>query len=263
MKKLKVFLTLCLTSALVFTGCSGASDTKETDPSEPIPTSELEEEGYYILGSDGNYYRPNTDGQNFTGTVTNADSSRVVVSKNNSKFIPKFYTDDMLVYFSSGTVPDEFYVERFRNTGYTIGLYGLSLGSNGRYSFDKSDIVSGSDLESQIGSLMTEERIATILTVNGRALTEEAVTSAGSLGGLEKGDEVTIEYMIGTYYGSFTTIADEILFYSSATTTINSYRTTKNGYIVLDMPETKGYMSIEGIGLMKVMDEARPSEKEK
>ncbi len=248
-------IAMCLCAAMVFTGCSGAKE-KEKDPSDPIAEEDLGE-GYYILGSDGKYYLPNTTGQNFKGTVTSSDASRVIVSKNNSKFIPTFYSDDLLVYFTTQTIPEEFNVERFRNTGYTIGLYGLSLGSNGRYTFDADDIVSGSDCATQIGSLATSGRLVTILSVNGKELTEDMVTAAGSISGFSKGDKVTIEYMIGTYYGDFTTIADEIIFYSSATTTINSYKTTKNGYIVLDMPSSTGYMSVEGIGLMKVVDEKR------
>ncbi len=63
-KKLTKCIATCLCASVLFTGCSGAQE-KEKDPSEPIAKEEIGE-GYYILGSDGEYYLPNLDGQNFT-----------------------------------------------------------------------------------------------------------------------------------------------------------------------------------------------------
>lgn len=251
-----IILGVCLCIGL--TGCSLFPE-KEPDKSEPISVENIET-GIYIMTADGKFYAPNTEGQSFSNVAISANPTRIVASYEDKKFIPTLYKDDHLVYFTKSAIPEKFAVERFRDVGFTTGLYQLSLGSDGNYSFNEKALVGGSLSQTVTAAMGDSNYNITIVTVNGKPLSEDMITEAGTIANLKKDENVKFGVMRGSYYAEFEAIADEHIYYSSATSYITTYKTTKNGYVVLQFPSdvTEGYISVDNTGLFYKSNENRP-----
>lgn len=213
------------------------------------------------MSEDGKFYYPNIEGQNFTNETTSADSRRIIYSPNDSKYIPTLYADDMLVYFTTGSIPTTIGVEKFCDSGYTCGLYGISQASNGNYTFTGDNFIPNSTLQSSFNGYVSSSDIATILSVDGEKLTVSDVTDAGTIKCNEAGEEMTIAFMKGTFYNEVKAVADEHLWYSEETMSVPDYEMTKNGFIILSLPgslDDGDYISVMGTGLIRISDENRP-----
>lgn len=261
-RKKGLFISLMLMVALLTGGCGSLDEMIEKDDSL-YKTLSLKDvvggEGVYILGSDNKVYQTNTDNQTFSNTVTSSDTSRMIYSVDGNKYIPTLYKDDYLIYVCKSEIPAEFEVERFRATDDTIGISEIKKSSQGTYTFSPKRIVVNSSVYDKAYENLADAKAVTILSINGNKNIGEMLSEAGTIDGLEKGKDVDIELMRGTMYSEGKIKADTKFYYSVATATINTYTTTKNGYIILKLPDniTKGYISVDGRGLMRVSDENR------
>lgn len=259
----KLLLLLVLT--LCFGLCSGCGKSKNenesiVDPNAPLSIENIRE-GIYIMSKDGKFYYPNTDGQNFSSEVTSADARRIICSKNDEKYIPTLYADDYLVYFTLGTIPTSFGVEKFYDSGYTCGLYGMSMGTNGNYTFSGGNLISGSSLNSSFNGYVQSTDVVSILSLNDSSFSGDYVTPAGTIRCSEKGQKLKISFVKGTFYNEIETIADEHIWYSEETMSIASYEMTKNGFIILRLPDSVkdgDYLSVKGTGLFQISEQNRP-----
>lgn len=244
-------LKLLMVSGIVAStlcGCGTGQVLEKTQkPSDPINIEDASD-GYYILTKDNKLYSPNTMYQTFSGTTNSANPDRLIYSAKNSKFIPKLYEDDKLVYFSDKEIPEKFMVESFNPTGYTIGIFGISKTSTGEYGFSDSTVIPQSAFSENgvDGNYVFE-------TVNGRKLNTARLTKAGTIKGLKKNEKVKLSCMKGTKYGELSTTADTRCFYSAYTENITKYKKTKNGYIILELPKGNDYkyISVEDSGLIE------------
>lgn len=243
---------IMLCSTVMLCGCSAIPE--KVSMSDPIenPTN-----GLYVLTSNGEYYAANKYGENFSGKASSGDAKRIVSSINNAKFVPEVYENDNIVYFSKNGIPSIFMVERFRDTGNSIGLTGLSKGTDGKYYFNNKSLVANSDAYTKLSNIGKSS--AAILTVNGNELTDDMVSEAGNILGLETDKPAHICYLVGTYYGEADVNVDTRIWYSSSTGSIGTYYTTKNGYIVLELPENikDEYVSIDNNGLIHINSTTR------
>ena len=261
-RKKGLFISLMLMIALLTGGCGSLDEMIEKDDSL-YKTLSLKDvvggEGVYILGSDNKVYQTNIDNQTFSNTVTSSDTSRMIYSVDGNKYIPTLYKDDYLIYVCKSEIPEEFEVERFRATEDTIGISGIKKSSKGTYTFSPNRIVVNSNVYDKSYANLSDAKAVTILSINGNKNIGEMLSEAGTIDGLEKGKDVDIELMRGTMYSEGKIKADTKFYYSVATATINTYTTTKNGYIILKLPDniTKGYISVDGRGIMRVSDENR------
>lgn len=261
-KKKRVFISILLVIAILTGGCGSLDEIIEKDDSL-YKTLSLKDvvggEGIYILGSDNKVYQTNTDNQTFSNTVTSSDTTRLIYSVDGNKYIPTLYKDDYLIYVCKSEIPAEFEVERFSATDNTIGISGIKKSSEGTYTFSPNRIVVNSNAYDKSYENLADAKAVTILSINGNKNIGNMLSEAGTITGLEKGKNVDIELMRGTIYSEGKIEADTKFYYSVATATINTYTTTKNGYIILKLPDniTKGYISVDGRGLMRVSDESR------
>ena len=240
-------------AAILLSGCGKGQVLEKANKSSAAISIDEAKNGVYILTKDDKLYSPNTDFQNFSDTTNQADPKRVVYSVNGRKFIPKLYNDDELVYFSDKSIPALFSVESFRSTGYTIGLYGISKSSEGDYTFTKDNIIPQSDINQH-----DIDGNFNILKVGGRKINSSRLSKAGTVKGLKHNETVSLEALLGTYYGKLTTKADTKCYYSYDTSTISKYKTTKAGYIILSLPKKcSKYISVEGSGLIEIVNSER------
>lgn len=261
MKKKIIAITLmiglCLTS---FTGCKkldGIVEKGEVDVTKPIDKSDVTE-GVYILTAKGKFYKPNTLNQSFTASATMPSNDRYIYSVDGSKFVPTLYKDDSLIYVSSSAIPDELDVETFDSKGYTIGAIAISEGTNGKFSVTKENTISGSDFAKQVTESSGSANAIIIIKIAGSKLEKERLTKAGTVKNLQKGNKVTVEAYAGTYYKEIKTEADTRIWVSSAISTIDNMRLTKNGYVEIQHSFAEGFYDINNEGLIRYKDENRP-----
>lgn len=263
--KHKRFIAAAMALVVATTALAGCGSNKEDDAvsaNGAIKKDQIES-GLYIMTKNGDFYAPNTDGQNFDSEVTSGDARRIIYSNEDSKYIPTMYVDDKIVYFTSGAIPTNFGVEKFRDAGYTFGLYGIGKNSGGEYTFSSSSFIPGSTLESSFNGYLDDSDVATLLTVDGKEIAVDDLSVAGTFKCEKKDQKVKIAFMKGTYYNEVESYADEHVWYSAETASVLSYETTKNGFIVLNLPDglkDGDYISVMGTGLMKISTKNRTQE---
>ena len=251
-----VLITATLCSLI---GCGSQKTEEAVSAAGPYKLDQIQS-GLYIMTKNGDFYSPNTDGQNFDNEVTSGDPRRIIYSYEDSKDIPTMYADDQIVYFTSGAIPTNFGVEKFRDAGYTFGLYGISKSSAGEYTFSNSNFISGSSLEGSFNGFLTDSDVATLLNVDGNALKVDDLSVAGTYKCGKKDQKVKLAFMRGTFYKEVETYADEHVWYSAETANVLTYETTKNGFIVLKLPDglkDGEYISVMGTGLIHISSKNR------
>lgn len=266
LSKTKLIGCLALVIIMMFSlvGCTSSKSEEEEIKTGVISLSEAGD-GLYIMTADGELYQPNKQGQNFDKETTTANADRIIVSHENQKYIPKFYKDDKLVYFASTAdgVPTSYTVEKFRNGGYTIGVYGLEQASSGYYTFKADNLLDNSNMKELLSEQMGSD-ILSLISIDDDKITDSMVNKAGCIDDMDEDEKVTIGVMKGTHYKEYETIADTVVYYSVSTHSIGTYKTTKNGYIEIELPKelTSGYVSINNSGIFQIMEENRPTNEE-
>jgi len=265
-KRIISILMLCVLVLGCLTGCSLTGNDKEQEIVTGAISFKDAGEGLYIMTAKGELYQANTLGQNFDKESTAAKANRIVISHENQKYIPKFYKDDKLVYFASTAagIPTAYTVEKFRNGGYTIGLYDLKQASNGYYTFKAENLLDDSDLKKQISEAVGDD-IISLVSIDNEKLNDSDLNKAGCIDDMGEDEQVTLGLMKGTRYSEVKTIADTVVYYSVSTHSIGTYKTTKNGYIEIELPPEiqDGYVSINNSGLFQIMNENRPTNEDK
>lgn len=263
-KRLAVVSAAVLAITGLLTGCGGSTQPVEDDKNAPLSVKDISS-GIYVMSADGKFYYPNTEGQNFSGEVTSAQTDRIVYSRNDSKYIPTLYKDDKLVMFTTSEIPETMGVEKFADAGYTYGLYRLSQGNNGSFSFTDDNFINGSTLQASFNEFLGDSGVANIVTVGDKNLTSLDLTDAGTIKCSELGEKKTLSFMKGTFYSEVEAIADEHVWYSDETSCIPDYEMTKNGFIILTLPDSikdGDYFSVMNTGLILKSGDNRPTEKE-
>ena len=260
MKKIK-FLTAILACSLFLTGCSmdDIIEQKGRTVYDPIPASEVTS-GFYIKTSTGEYYRPTTTGQSFNGTDTKrySPNGRYIYSVNDSKFIPKVYSDDTLIYVSSGKIPSWITAEKFTDIGYSTGAVGL-VPSDGKMSLDVSRCVAGSDIKNQLQSAVGKNSLS-VNSIGSQSVQNLQFSQIGTIEGADKGWELEIDGYVGTYYIKFKTKVDTRYFIAEGLYSLQNFEATKEGYMKVNREIKEGYYSIDGAGLVQFVDSPRPVE---
>lgn len=260
-KRIAFTSAILLLCAGMFSGCSGSAE-EQTDPNAPLEIDNITS-GIYVMSTDGKFYSPNTDGQNFSGEVTSADAGRIICSKEDSKYIPTIYADDRLVFFTTDEIPETMGVEKFADAGYTYGLYGLYQGNNGSYSFTDDNFIEGSSLKESFNGFLGDSGVANVVSLNGKELKTSDFTEAGTIKCGKMDEKKKLAFMKGTFYNEVDVYADEHVWYSDMTASIPDYEMTKNGFVILTLPASIGdgdYFSVMNTGLICKSDKNRPKE---
>ena len=280
MKKLVGIVVVAL--MLACTGCASLVE-KEVDVNagEAYDLNEYEfddiPEGIYIK-TENLLYAP------YKGHTLSGSSSVSLLNylaQRNSRFIwytaqlgnvPVLNDDGIIIYKSDKPVPESFTLESYEKLCDSIGLRGLTVGNNGKYS-----VKSASDTTLKQGSSAHEElyelcsgKTMVIDNINGFEIEPSMVNKAGALTGLEKGKLYKLGFYIGTKYYEKNIVADTTYYSSKDYTMLESYDETRDGYIILKLPDLlepglynidgKGTFWYEGISAAEQVAEPVPTE---
>lgn len=236
-----------------------------------LTLDQLEGGKYYIKDGD-TYYEVAAGLMYSTGEQTTiptaaAPNERIVMYGADYQQIPTLYKDTQLIYKSSdfnnpssdGTVaatPTDYYLERFTDEGWSIGIRGLTNEDNTKY---KVSVVQTSFYPScsVLTNLSLTENADLILDkINGVPITENVVSSVGTITGLSEGQTYTIDAYIGTNPVGGEVTADTHMFASFELYDLTDYELDAAGYAIVTMPDDmwSGYYYINGVGMFRYIN---------
>jgi hypothetical protein len=172
-------------------------------------------------------------------------------------YIPTMYAGDRIIYKSSTVIPDKFYVERFKDGGYTIGIAGLQEDYSGHYSYDDSDTSLEPDSDTIPFENLEADTIL-LLKVGEQTLTvdNENVSESGTVLGLEKDVTYPSDVRVGTESLSAEFTANIHYFPSFETYVTAKYEFINEYVIELETPYylSTGYYSINNYGYFRYLE---------
>lgn len=256
-------IALFLIETLVLTGCKDVQIwEKKADENGIVALSnkELEKDVYYVKNGTKFYpvFMPQGNAGNFSYAV---NESRVMATRmEEEKKIPVHYKSEGVAVASDKNELKTVTLERFKDLGYSFGVYGGKL-KEGYFQFDTSSCVIKDSSLAEILKTMDSKEIR-LSTINGEKISENMIDSgAGVLTGLKKGESYKVTLFAGTYYYETELVADthmmksfEIFNYEE-----DRLKDTKNGYKYFDTPEDlkSGWYNMNGAGLFKYYNHER------
>ena len=181
--------------------------------------------------------------------------------------IPTLYRDTQLIYKSSdfnnpnadGSVsgtPTDYYLERFSDLGWSIGLTRLSNpdGTKYRTAVIEQNFYPGC---SAVRNLQLQQDASLVIDkINGVPITGSNVSSVGTVTGLTMGTEYTVDAYIGTTPVGGQVMADVHMFGSFELYDLKDYELDSTGYAIINIPDYmwSGYYYINGMGLFRYVN---------
>lgn len=265
MKKMKASAMAILAAAtMLLSGCG--TIIKEEEVVLDIPEYSLENlpDGTFLKVED-TFYTPYNAGKTYSQIAMNSTPDRVLWYTNEKQHIPTYRNGNQIVYKDSGTIPQQFSLEGFEHVCDSVGIRGITLNENGRYTLLRASIKAGSDADVQL-----DKYSGTIVldNIDGNTVNSTMINRTGSISGMELGKTYTIGFYIGTKYYECNIMADTEIYASKSITTLNQYELTKNGYLILQMPDllTPGYYDLNCNGVVYytgILNTENTSESEK
>lgn len=287
MKKRLISILLCLTiSSTALTGCSFSSlaqnvketisgkeekpkDYDETLKGESSTTtvneSELTNGEFYVVHNDKFYsiWQYSKSFDEYGSGLEKADGTRhVFFDLDQENSIPTLYlkNGDKLIYYSEDTLLDSITFERFKDDGYTIGLYGFSYLTGDKPYIDIEEngldktTVPTSDLYNQLKELKIKHNLL-IDKINDTKVSNDYINN-GIIYGLKPNEEYNVQLYEGTIYHNIKTKADIHSFTSMEIFKSINYTPldVENEYEI-EIPSylKTGYYFINGCGLIRLV----------
>lgn len=251
-KKYLYMAAMLLVTAGMLSGCGSKKifvNKNDAYTLVPYTDKELENEIYYIKSGADFYetYLP----EGTAGNVSNTQAdNRVFWLKEDESLIPVLYKNEVIAYQSEKTSLTDIVLERFKDIGYSVGLYGGTLDEDGffDYSIQKNNVEGSDAYDALFDSPSDSIRVAFI---NDIPVTDSMLDSSGVITGLDKGAAYSLGYYAGTKYQTAATKADMHFLQSYEIQKVDKAYTTKNGYLAIYMPESakSGYYMVNGKGL--------------
>jgi hypothetical protein len=282
MRKVKRILNCLLSTVFCFTLLSGCSLVRSTgeDVITPFATNDstqLISGQYYIWHNENetnivkdvkadqskytNYaYKIFTPCISVTPTSDSVGSSYRIVWSNvvSDDDIPTLYEGDALVYYSDTGLLTNINMEHFYDHGYTLGIYGLTetfTGSN-IYCLKASNEnigVKGDAYSYFANALYDREETIVLPIVGDIALTNTSISDSGTVKGLRKDSEYTVEAYIGSKRHELTMKADTRIWSSMESFNLTTISYVGDGIMKIDIPDfvESGYYYINGVGFFR------------
>lgn len=243
----------------------------------PVALSEdqLVDGNYYIKDGDTYYELPvpylSTEVENDTLIPKEANGLRLAqLTEAQAASMPTLYNDTKLIFYNgnntasvvdsetgeSSSLPQSYWLERFKDQGFTIGLSRLKAdkskkiildASKSNYIYSESSVGKGLDLSSGTKLIVN--------AIEGKELTEDKLSPSGTITGLAKGQSYHTDIFSGTNNigGNFT--ADIQALTSYELYEVTDYELAK-GYTVMEMPKTyqSGYYLVNGTSMFKYIN---------
>jgi hypothetical protein len=250
---------------------------------------QLEGGTYYIkTGDTFNKVVPGTllsTAQNDTAIPKQASpETRILMLGQDDQQVPTLYSDTQLIYKAQSTTdkkgnvtnspaPTDFYLERFADEGYSIGIHGLSTNPDATTSVSNEEtstadadenakyrvIVNASTFypNSSISSLNCKTGDNVIIDkIDGLPVNKDNVSISGTVTGLTKGKSYKVDAYSGTNYIGTDAVADTHMFSSFELYDLKDYSMDPNNYLIITMPDYmwSGYYYINGLGLFRYIN---------
>lgn len=170
--------------------------------------------------------------------------------------IPTMYSDSLLIYkaVDGGSIPEETVLERYKDEGYSIGVRGLSM-QNGKCHTEVSEVSfypgsSALAITAQNGTDLIIDKI------DGVSVTEQQLSSAGTISGLTQNTTYTVDAYSGTNYIGGEITADTHMFSSMERFTIEEYSMDPSNFAILAFPKDlwSGYYYVNGMGMIRYIN---------
>lgn len=250
---------------IMLTGCGKDIQIFESAPiteAQLVDVDDMARDIFYV--KDGtkfsNVYLPAGNAQKEARLL---DTSRILYFLNDEAMLPTHYQGEVLAYKSAdiSLLSNGISLERYKDLGYSIGIYGGTIEGDGYYHFNKAKSCAiGSNAEETFSYAQVDE--IRIVSINGKKPTEMVDPNTGVFLGLEKDASYTVEFYVGSYYYTHTFIADthflgayEYYFFDGA----EYVEDTKLSYMAFTTPEDlkSGYYNVNGTGLFLYHDYAK------
>lgn len=254
-RKLGIILFSLVSVAL--SGCKSVPiiQHKAIDYVVEVSADKMDRDTFYVKDGTkfGKVYLPNG---NAPKEARMLDTSRVLYLVNDERMIPTHYYGEAVAYKSSSfeLIGKGVSLERYKDMGWSIGLYGGKIQSDGYYHFDIETNVAYDSNAYEVFSTAAVKEIR-VVSIGGKKPKELVDEASGIICGLEKDKTYTVEFYIGTYYYTYNFTADTHMFkaYEYYFFDGTNIKDTKLSYMSFEMPEDlkTGYYNINGTGLYK------------
>ena len=261
-----IVLTVCI-AASSMTGCSVFDRThgyNDREYSITVETKEsrLEDGSYYVMKNDGTFHRLYLGETSFGGSpvTSSVSAKRVAWFGKDADRIPTMYRGESIAFRSSTEFSESFPVERFEDTGYTIGICGMKESGTGRYKFSTNPENMQIDMNASTGELYRlGDHTATMDRIGDIELRKGNISRAGTVVGLERGKTYATEVYIGTDVLRYSFVADVRAFVSSDLCTLSDYSYTQGKTISIHFPDWfhSGYYLVGGYGIVRYVASER------
>ena len=260
-----IALAVCMAAAM--TGCSVFNRThgyNDRDYSVVVEksSSRLDDGCYYVMKSDGTYNRLYIGETSFGNSrvASSASVKRVAWFGKDADRIPTMYRGERIAYRSSAEFSENFHIERFEDTGYTIGICGMKESETGRYKFSTNPENMQIDMNASTGVLYRlGDHTATMDRIGDIELRKGNISRAGTVVGLERGKTYTTEVYIGTDVNEYSFVADVRAFVSFEVCTLNDYAYMQGNTVSIAFPDWfhSGYYFVGGYGIVRYVASGR------
>lgn len=280
--KHKIAFIVGLVGVITFTGTLGFLSYRKKQAAieaannidwsiKALTLDQLQGGNYYIKDGD-TYYQVAPGLMGSTGEAvtipTQADpNNRMVLFGKDDEQIPTLYKDTKLIYKASdynnpnadGTVtatPTDYYLERYSDQGYSIGLVGLNNPDGTKFRTSVIQTHFYPDCDALRNLKLKEETELIIDKINGVPITAGNVSTIGSITGLVKDQTYTVDAYIGTSPVGGQVIADTHMFASFELYDIKDYELDAAGYAIINIPDYmwSGYYYINGMGMFRYVN---------
>ena len=259
--KNKKIIFLLAASLCFLSGCKDIQIfEKEVDPNKQLELSddEIETDKYYIKNGTKfvEVYQPKG---NIKGSMNALKKDRVfyfVESFGDENKVPEHYRGEIIAYASNKSSLEEINLERFKDLGYSIGIYEGRIENDGYYHVNLENQGKVENSELFLAMAETQSTDIRIKSINGVPVSEEMIDkNTGVFLGLSPMESYKIEFFSGTYYYEAEVKADTHFLQSYEIYSFgeSNFTDTLNGYMAFETPENlkSGWYFVNGNGLFK------------
>lgn len=250
-RKILSLLSILLVIAVANTGCSAVFEQKKEEVLIPEYTLEDLPNGYYVKAQD-TFYEPSDANKTYGNPPQNISPERVLWYTDNKIHIPDYQNGNQIIYRSSTTIPQEFILEGFEHVCDSVGVRSIRLNDAGNFVISGANALHPeSDAYAKLSSFVGSFTVV-LDNINGNSIQSRMINKTGSISGLKEGETYTLGFYIGTQYYEVNIKADTQIYCSKSIDTITRYELTKDGYLILKMPEllTPGLYDINNSGVI-------------
>lgn len=247
----------------MLTGCAGLEE-KTTEKEEQTfdikkVVKGLDDGGYYVVHNNvpKKIYFGNAtydEGSTTTSVDPDAETDRAMWYTDDYKKIPTMYDGDVLIYYSTEELAEEFNFERYEDLGKTVGVSGLKKTKSGRYKFEVSENSKFVYPNHDTSKLLNFSQDSVILDeIGGQSIREDNVSRCGSIYGLPADKTFKCKVYGGTEVTNMNFKSDVRTFASYQDYVSNDYTFLSTNIIKVNIPKwfNTGYYCLDGEGMFR------------